>query len=523
MVAPVDTFVRFCTPELYRQHRSQFDARSLHGGGRVISDLATGDIAVAVEEARNQLGGSPLGFVTPNESTALEAIAAGADDAICLQDGDPTTITAFLDRIRVRASVRREAERNSQDLAQAEKLTALGTLVAGVGHELNNPLSMITLGFDFLRDALLPDLTAIWRLREHAEETGRVSPEEAAELLRSLRSSAMDVRELLADISEATDSVAQLVQDLRVFSRSNIVEAPTVFQPRAVIEQALRLVRREFRVGTVIEQDYDDDLPELYLPRNRLAQVLTNLLVNAAHAMREVEREIHRLRVTARSDDQHIAISITDTGPGIPDEALERIFDPFFTTKREGQGTGLGLSISQSIIKHLGGDLAVSSIYGDGATFICFLPLPSAEQLRSLHPLERTPLPAKPHQGTRHSVLIIDDDERVLRATARALRHQYKLLIARDGEEAKELLASGSHADVVVMELELSEMDGPTFFDWLAEHQPRLAERTIIATAAQERPEYREFLNQHELTVLEKPLTQDSLLLAVSQKLQETS
>src|SRR5690606_5934021 len=146
------------------------------------------------EVARASVGGAPLGFVTASEADALEAIAAGADDAVCLDGrGEPALITAFLDRLRLRATMRREAERTSQDLAQAEKLTALGTLVAGVGHELNNPLSMITLGFDFLRDALLPDLNAIWALREQAKDTGRISPDDAAALLSNLRSNAMDV------------------------------------------------------------------------------------------------------------------------------------------------------------------------------------------------------------------------------------------------------------------------------------------------------------------------------------------
>src|SRR5690606_7873214 len=148
-----------------------------------------------------------------------------------------------------------------------------------------------------------------------------------------------------------------------------------------VIEPDARIGRRQFGPKTIVEQDYEDGLPELYLPRNRLAQVLTNLLVNAAHATSEMKRDFHQVKASARVDEEHLAISVSDTGPGIPERALEQIFDPFYTTKGEGRGTGLGLSISRSILQHLGGDLVVSSIFGEGATFLCFLPLPTPAQL----------------------------------------------------------------------------------------------------------------------------------------------
>ena len=286
-----------------------------------------------------------------------------------------------------------------------------------------------------------------------------------------------------------------------------------------MVEQSIRLVRREFGYGTIIEQDYEGILPTLCLPRNRLAQVLTNLFVNAAHAIREIERDVHQIRVGARVDEQHIAISITDTGPGIPEQDLERIFDPFFTTKREGEGTGLGLSISRSIVQQMGGDLAAMSVYGDGATFVCFLPLPKPGQLARGSRLRRPVLtPLLP--GAIKSVLLIDDDDRVLRATSRALRDNYKVVVARDGQEACELLSSGSHADAIVMELELPEMDGPEFYRWLTAHHPELTNRIVVATAAQEREKYRDFLKDSSLVILHKPMGTEALLEAVANALQ---
>lgn len=520
MVAPVDVFVYFIHPESLANLRELFESRSNSGSGRVLISLVQGEVNTAVATARSEVGEAPLGVVTSSESDALQAIVAGADEAMTPASSNVEDIILFLDRLRVRAGIRRESESHDRDFAQAEKLAALGTLVAGVAHELNNPLSTITLGLDVFRSMLLPDLEEIWRFRGIVAQNDALSSDEARELLNTLQSNMPDVRGLLSDLSLATDSVSQLVQDLRVFSRSNMEEEPTFFSPAAVIEQSIRLVRREFGPSTIVEQDYEGVLPELYLPRNRLAQVLTNLLVNAAHAIREVKREVHQIRVGARIDDQHIAISVTDTGPGIPEETLERIFDPFFTTKREGQGTGLGLSISRSIVQHMGGDLAVSSVYGDGATFICFLPLPTQAQVRGSSRLRRPMLSALDRGGI-DSVLLIDDDDRVLRATSRALRGKYKVLIARDGQEACELLASGSHADAIVMELDLPEMDGLQFYAWLTEHHPELTNKVVVATAAQEREKFRDFLRDCTLVVLHKPLSTEALFNAVSAALQD--
>lgn len=513
MVAPVDTYVFFARVERHAALKSAFERRSGRGGAQVITASISGDAVAIVDAARLQVGGAPLGIVSETESEALDALLAGADEACPLHQVDEEAITRFLDRVQTRSQVRREDERRSQDFAQAEKLTALGTLVAGVAHEVNNPLSTVTLGFDVLKAGALKDLARLWELREKSEQ-GTIKAYEVEFLLNSLRANEENTLRLIEDIGTATESVTQLVSDLRIFTRSDSAERTTLFHPRDLIEQVLRLVRREFDSNTVIELDYDDHLPQLCLARNRVTQVMTNLLVNAAHATKTIERTLHQVRISARLDEQHLALSVSDTGPGIPEEALERIFDPFFTTKREGQGTGLGLSISRSIVQHMGGDLVVSSVNGEGATFVCFLPLPSESVLKASRHYKE-PLPAS-GSHFRSSVLLIDDDPAVLRMMARLLSENHKVLIARDGQEAAELLASGSHADMIIMELDLPELDGPEFLLWLEENHPRLSTRVIVATAAQERERYQHFLSTHDLTVLHKPLHKEELQAAIA-------
>lgn len=519
MVAPVDIVVLFASREAYCEFAERFSARLSTGGGRIITREAKMGLLASVEQVREEIGLLPLGVIAERESDALTALEGGADEAISREFLDDAVVTRFLDRVLLRARSRRRNEIDRHELAQIEKLSALGTLIAGVGHELNNPLSTMLLGFDVLSEHMLPDLGVIWGIREQIRSGKELTLEDLERATAKFSMRAVDVRDLLVDISRAAEHVVQLVQDLRVFSRTNAVERVTLFQPRDVIEQGLRLVRREFGTNVAIEQDYEDNLPHLLLQRNRLAQVITNLLANAAHAMREVAREVHQVRISARMDDDAIAISISDTGPGISDENLEKIFDPFFTTKDIGRGTGLGLSISKSIIQDMGGDFSVSSIYGEGATFVCFLPLPTPEQLAAAGVATRVEsITQRPH--VKGSVLLVDDDENVLRAASRSLGKQFKVILARDGAEARELVLSGSRTDAVVTELALPELDGPDFIAWLRENRPEVAGRVVVATAAQERPEYRAFLEAYDGVVLHKPLGHDALLGAVTEVLQ---
>jgi len=501
------TYVAAQLPEL-RQFAAGLVAR---GADPIEVRLATEDLSGLLGRQQSAFGRGPVGVLVCTDAAVLEAIALGADDAAVMPAVDEPAVLAFLDRVRLRAKQRREAERITQDVAHAEKLTALGTLVAGVGHELNNPLSAITLNLEILSDLVMKNLKAIVQVKELAQG---IDDPALLEALAKLVPDHARVGRIFEDVSAATDLVAELVRDLRVFSRSSNLERTTVVDPSNVIEQAIRLVRREIISHGIIERDYDAHVPKIVAPRNRLTQVLTNLLVNAAHAIAERPGVAHRVRVSVRADDQFVAISVSDTGPGVPEDAIERIFDPFYTTKREGYGTGLGLSISRAALRQLGGDLMVTSVYGEGATFICLIPLATPESLQAASSWATYSIEI-PDEVTSMNVLLVDDDERVLRAGARVLQGRHRVLTARDGQEAIELLSSGSNADVVVLELDLPEVDGIELFEWLEAHQPELAKRVVIATAAQDRERFGEFLRQRSLTVLNKPFRADALLNAI--------
>jgi two-component system NtrC family sensor kinase len=194
---------------------------------------------------------------------------------------------------------------------------------------------------------------------------------------------------------------------------------------------------------------------------------------------------------------------------------VNRIFDPFFTTKREQVGTGLGLSISRSILRRLGGDLLVDSVHGDGATFIAVIPRPEPAAVREAY-MRGATVPAASASAPRATVLIVDDDERLLRAYARVLRDHCDVLLAADGQEAIDLLSSGSTADALIADLVLPELDGRKLHQWLTRERPALARATVFVTDASAIASYREFLASVNNPVLEKPASKDALLTAIA-------
>jgi two-component system, cell cycle sensor histidine kinase and response regulator CckA len=483
-------------------------------------EISEGLAADTITAARRRWGGTPLGFIAEDEVGALDALTAGADEALVWPPRDETAIQGFFDRTKLRATLRRGQERLNASVVHAEKLTALGTLVAGVAHEINNPLTALQLGVEACANLLHPLGNVAQELQLWASRSWGASPEQIQALHEMAESGAPahEGAQLLGEMLGAVTSIANIVRDLRIFARSDSGrEEAQLLDANEVIDQALRLAGREINVVARIERDYSRDLPRILVPHGRLTQVLVNVLVNAAQAIREIERPAHRVRISTRADGEYVAISISDSGPGIPPNTLDHIFDPFFTTKRAGYGTGLGLSISRSIMYDLGGDLIVESVHGSGATFILLLPIPDYASVRSAYMRQRGSSAVRPRPAPKRTVLIVDDDERVLSAYARALGRACDVLMASDGREAIDLLSSGSSPDAIVSELLLPEVDGRGLFEWLEQHRPELAERTIYVSAETTQQQYDSFVSKLSNRVLTKPVTAGALLSALNE------
>ena len=479
-----------------------------------------GDVEQAVAEARERDQSACLGYLAPDEPSVLLALAAGADEASVMQARDAQSLAAFVDRVELRARLRVEAQGLHVQFAHAEKLAALGTLIAGVSHEINNPLSAVILSLDVLRRQLLPALDAAAELARTVESGGLPD----AELLRKVRLplrpdvAGYTSASIVDDMREAATAIASIVRDLRLFARTDDDEAPELVNVCELIDNVLRLLGRDVVKHGLIERDYAPELPLLVIPPNRVTQVLMNVLINAAHAIGEIARPVHRIRVNVRADEDFVAIAISDTGPGITAESIERIFDPFFTTKRQDLGTGLGLSISRSILRKVGGDMTVESLFGEGATFVCFLPLPTAEVVREARLRRKAtwlPVVASPAA----TVLVVDDDMRLLRSYARLLNAEHRVVVAHDGRDAIEILASGTNPDLAVIELDLPGNDGTELLSWIAANRPALERRVLLVTSANVESRYAEFLLGYKGPILSKPLSGEVLLAAVARLL----
>ncbi|WP_338866495.1 ATP-binding protein [Myxococcus stipitatus] len=244
-------------------------------------------------------------------------------------------------------------------LVVADRLAAVGTLAAGVAHEINNPLAFVLSNLSFL---------AV-ELQSVARElpVGRTS----------------EMEEVLREAVDGAHRVRQIVRDLRTFSRGDD-EVATAVNLQAVLESAITMARGELKMRAQIIRDYRD-VPPVEGNEGRFGQVFLNLLINAAHAIPEGKPESHQVRVVLRSTEQHVIVEVHDTGVGMPPEVRARIFDPFFTTKPVGVGTGLGLSICHGIVTGFGGEISVESEPGRGSVFRVTLPM--GQRSRELGPV----------------------------------------------------------------------------------------------------------------------------------------
>ncbi len=454
-------------------------------------------------------------YVCADDDDALAAIESGADEVLVTVDLRGSDLRRAARLAIARADARLRSERLFGSAAHAEKLRSLGALVAGVAHEINNPCAALTLLIEVMRRRLAP--------LSELEGAAPGGPEYRARLDALLARAEVtrvmpEVNRVLDDMGRATETISSIVRDLHVFTRVDELEKPQRVDVHEIINQVLRLAGSRVTTRGHVERDFSAELPQVFVPRSRLAQVLTNVLVNAAQAIAEVERPVHRVQVSTRADDEGVIIAVRDTGPGIPPEHLERVFDPFFTTKKPGEGTGLGLALSSDLVRRMGGQLLVQSTYGEGATFMIYLP--AAPDDAPFEPA--APLPSwRPAANAqrRRSVLVVDDDERVLRAYARVLRDDYDVLLATDGQEAIDLLRSGSRADVVLTDLEMPEVSGLALIEWLRAERPALARRVVMATATPLAEIEDSDIRGKVSALLGKPVSPSALLAACEQAL----
>jgi PAS domain S-box-containing protein len=376
------------------------------------------------------------------------------------------------------------AEKMRGQLALADRMASLGTLAAGVAHEINNPLTYVIANLALTAEGV----------RTLAGDSATPQQKELIQLIEEAR--------------QGAESVSRIVHGLQALSRGGD-EHRMQLDLREVLESAIRMTFHELRQKARLVKAYRP-VPSVWADEGRLAQVFVNLLVNAAQAIPAGDTADNEIRVSlSTGPDGQAVVEIRDTGVGIPVEVLGRVFDPFFTTKAVGQGTGLGLSISHNIVSALGGNMEVESAVGRGSLFRVTLP-PGA-------PTAPAPAPAKPAPVGEFGpakVLIVDDDPLVAQTLRRALR-EHDVTTAANGRQALELLGAAQDFDVVVCDLMMPVMTGMELHAVLARERPDMAARMVFITGGAFTPAARAFLNQVPNPRLDKPFSSDRLRAAV--------
>jgi PAS domain S-box-containing protein len=366
-----------------------------------------------------------------------------------------------------------DEQRLAGQLLQQEKLAAVGQLVSGVAHELNNPLA----GVMAFSELLLVSRST------HDDETRRA----------------------LETIHHEATRAAKIVSHLLTFARQRPAERMDA-DLNAIVTDTIAL--RRYALATAqIELDLvlDPTLPLTWADPFQLQQVVLNLITNAEQALAEWTGP-RRIAVWTRRDDESLVVAVADTGPGIPPDQRDRIFNPFYTTKPVGQGTGLGLSISDGIVREHGGQIRVESHPGAGATFLVQLP--------RVAPLEGRSRPAAPPASTPRMprrVLVVDDEPSMRVAIATFLHSLgHAVTATHDGNEARALLAANEY-DVVLLDLRMSGLGGDTLYRELCESDPRHARRVVFVTGDTQSEHARRFLAEAGRPSVSKPFQLDDL------------
>ncbi len=359
-----------------------------------------------------------------------------------------------------------ERKRTEDALRQTEKLAAMSSLLAGVAHELNNPLAVVA---------------------------GQ------AELFRRGAGSG-PLLERARKITTAADRCVRVVRNFLSLARQHRPERQAT-SLNQVVQEAVELLAYSLRVdNVVVNHDLTADLPQLWADPHQLHQVVLNLVTNAHHAMRG-RPGTRRLTLTTRHspDERRVWLEVADTGPGISPAIQARLFEPFFTTKPPGEGTGLGLALCRSIIEAHGGTIQVASALGEGTVFRVELPLGAPRDVTEAPAVESLP----PVQGK--TILVVDDEPEIATILAE--------LLAEDGHHV-DTAANGAQAlarlrertfDLIVSDIKMPEVDGPQLFRELERRQPGLERRMIFLTGDTLSAETATFLAQTGVPSLSKP------------------
>ena len=358
-------------------------------------------------------------------------------------------------------------------LARHQRLVTIGTLAAGVGHEINNPMTYVLTNLEIA-------------IEELAVLGGDGSSSRLTEIVALLRQA-----------NEGGERIRQIVRGLKSLAREGSEAVP--LDVHAVIRNAVQASSHELRTQATVTLELGD-VPRVNADESRLVQVMINLLVNAAEAFSSPDPLRNQI-IVRTSHNRDVVIEVIDNGPGIAADLLPRIFDPFFTTKQSIGRAGLGLSIAHGVIASLGGELRCETRQGEGTTFRLSLPAVVVEAPASTAVVARV----------RGRALVIDDERPILQSIARALQADFDVVGIDDPREALRRLLAGEQFDLIFCDVAMPFLSGPQVFEQLIAQRPELASSVVFISGNMGDDLGRAFLARVPNERLEKPFTLQNL------------
>lgn len=409
-------------------------------------------------------------------------------------DAIATGINLLAEELDGEVASRRELEVAHERLLVAEKFAAVGQLANGVAHELNNPATWVLLG-----------VRAARRRIAHARSlTGDALVGELAA-----------VEKVLHDVHAGMDRIRTVIGDLRTLSRIDRA-SPVDLDFEEVIRSACQLARPAYLSVARLVLELGG-VPSIRGDRGRLGQLVTNLIINAAYAVAQ-ESAQHEIVVSTRVEGDHVLFAVEDSGPGIPDELLERVFEPYFTTKPSEVGTGLGLALVRKIAEHHGGTARATRGTRRGARIEVRLPCRrttacAAPPAPSIHLGPCASVPGA--TAVRARILVIDDEPMLLSALGQVIAEAHDVVTALGGEAAREILAHDRDFDLVLCDLQMPNVDGVAIHELLAQAVPELLSRLVMMSGGAVTPRAAHFVEKVQPRMISKPIEIEDLLTLI--------
>jgi PAS domain S-box-containing protein len=378
-----------------------------------------------------------------------------------------------------------EARRLRERVALSDRMASLGTLAAGVAHEINNPLTYV-----------LGNASVVYRDLERLRLAVRQRRTSSGELLEMVEQSTHAMAEALLEIQDGAERIRSIVVDLRAFSRPD--EGGRVGDVRAALDWALRVTDLEIASRARLVKNLSE-LPPVRAAGAPLGQVFVNLLLNAVQAIDEGHSSEAVVEVTAGTDASgFVFVDVRDSGSGMSPEVRKRIFEPFFTTKPVGKGTGLGLSICHGIVTGAGGTIDVESTPGVGSRFRVRLPVSRVE-------LRASDVPPRQEAPRRRGRLLVIDDEPQVGTAIRRVLTQHEVVSVTSADDALTKLAEDSAFDLIFCDVAMPGRSGQDLYEELLARRPALAERVVFVTGGTFTPQLTAFLRAVPRPCLSKP------------------